>query len=171
MNLNRFYSSIRLSAFLLLAGSMLWLSGCTMPDNIKAWDRKIKSQPAGVGIQGAAIVEGLFIVLKKYAASEQQVEEAKRQARQIVEKLPEEQKASLKENPMILVEVKADDRASQESKVSMVIFDTSSETVVGNRVYDVKVTPKAQRQLEGERDVVQTKLDDFKVQYFGLGSY
>jgi hypothetical protein len=89
---------------------------------------------AGKVIAGAFAVAGRVVVVKEYAASEEQKTAAKEKALAMVAALPPEKVEPLKKEPRLLVEVPRDDRADKATTISVMIFDTSSQTVVGNKV-------------------------------------
>jgi hypothetical protein len=154
--------------YTVLAVFLLMLtSGC---ESLKEWDADIKSRPAGVGIQGAAIVRGLITVVKKYEATPKQKEEAKVEAAKVVAKLTPKQKEELKESPLIAVEILPDDRADKSAKKSVIIFNTSSEEIVGNNVYDIKPSASAKKGSVSKEDLVKTEIDGFSVSYYGIDS-
>ena len=153
---------------MLICALVLLLSqGC---ESLKEWDRQIKSRPAGVGIQGAEFVRLALTVVQKYEATPQQAVAAREEAAKIVSKLSPEQKETLEENPLIVVETIADERASKEAKKSVIIFDVSTEKIVGNHVYDIKPASSEKKTSIKEEDLVKTKIDGFDVNMYGYGS-
>ena len=155
---------------LLLCFPILFLLLPTGCESLKKWDKDIKSRPSGVGIQGAAIVRGLVTVVKKYQATPEQEEAAKMEAAKVVAQLTPEQKEELKENPLIVVETVQDARADKTAKKSVVIFDITTEKIVGNNVYDIKPTASVKKGTIEENDLVKTEIDGLKVSYYDMGA-
>ena len=142
------------------------VTGC---ESLKKWDKDIKSRPAGAGIQGAAFVRGLVIVVKKYKATPEDKEVAKAEAAKIVKQLTPAQKEELKENPRMVVELPQDERADKGAKKSVVIFDITTEEIVGNNIYDIKPTASVKKDSVQDTDLVKTEIDGFDVSYYGMG--
>jgi len=150
-----------------LSAALVLFTGC---ESLKEWDRQIKSRPAGVGIQGAEFVYLALTVLQKYEATPRQAAAAKEEAAKVVAKLSPEQKEKLEDNPLIVVETIPDERASKEAKKSVIIFDVSTEKIVGNNVYDIKPASSEKKTSIKEEDLVKTKIDGFDVNMYGYGS-
>ena len=95
------------------------------------------STAIGYGVQGATLVT--VEVLKKYEASEQQKAIAQARAEAYMEGLNAAQKQEVKKKRYIAVNTKKDSRIQGEKAV--MVFDTKSEKIVGNSVYDVEDAP------------------------------
>ena len=85
-------------------------------------------------------------------------------------KLSPEQKEKLEDNPLIVVETIPDERADKDAKKSVIIFDVSTEKIVGNNVYDIKPTASVKKASIKEEDLVKTKIDGLDVNMYGYGS-
>lgn len=154
----------RLAALGLL-GVALGLAACT---SVKDWDKQVKAQPAGVGIQGAAVVTGLVNVLRSYAATEKQTAAAQTKAEEIVAKLDERDRKLVEANPIIAVPVPADERVAPDAGASVVLFDVKSRRIVGNEVYDLKIDREALSASAREKPEVPVEIGRFKVQSFSI---
>lgn len=96
------------------------------------------SSAIGYGIQGATLVT--VAVLAKHEADEQQREIAKARAEAYMAGLDAAEKKQVqKKSRYIAVNTKKDKRIEGEQAV--MVFDTKTEKIVGNDVYDVKETP------------------------------
>lgn len=121
-----------------------------------------------VSIGAAALAAGAAYVISKHQASERQRKIAEQRARlylaeqQAAAKKKSNQTASAKpKKKSRYIAVKTVKEQSNKGKEQVMIFDTQSNQVVGNSVYDLKSTPK----------VGQTsKFDTYTAEYVGAGS-
>lgn len=118
---------------------------------------------------GAAVAAGaIAYVVAKHQASERQRKIAEQRARLYMAKQEEERKkaaqtasASSKKKKSRYIAVKTVKESNSQGKEQVMIFDTQSNEVVGNDVYDLKSAPK----------VGQTsKFDTYTAEYVGTGS-
>lgn len=119
---------------------------------------------------GAAVAAGaIAYVVAKQQASERQRKIAEQRARLYMAKQQEEKKkaaqtasaSSKKKKSSRYIAVKTVKESNSQGKEQVMIFDTQSNEVVGNDVYDLKSTPK----------VGQTsKFDTYTAEYVGTGS-
>lgn len=110
---------------------------------------------------GAGVVAGsVAYVVAKHQATKEQERIAEERARLYYAQLDAEKKAEMKKKKVryIAVDTKKDNRIEGEKAV--MVFDTQSQQLVGNNVYDVQETP----------DVGTTaKFDTYSAQYVGTG--
>jgi hypothetical protein len=102
------------------------------------------------------------VVIAKRQASERQRKIAEERARKFQAKLTPEKKAVMKKKHVryIAVETVRDERTSPKAKKDVMIWDTESQQIVGNNVYDVESTPP----------VGQTaKFETYAAEYVGTG--
>lgn len=113
-----------------------------------------------VAIGAGAVAATAAYVIAKHQASVEQERIAEERAKLYYARLDAEKKAELKKQKVryIAVDTKKDDRI-QGSKAVMV-FDTQSQQLVGNDVYDVKESPTVGQ---------TTKFDSYSAQYVGTG--
>lgn len=114
-----------------------------------------------VAIGAGALVGTAAYVIAKHQASEEQKKIAQARAELYYRKLDAEQKETLQKKKVryIAVDTHKDDKIQGQKAV--MIFDTKSQQIVGNDVYDVKESPKVGQ---------TTKLDNYTAQYVGSGS-
>ena len=129
----------------------LLLAGCAGPlppaDNLErtaleasreGWIANYHSAGRGTaGIDAAGRVTARYYWVAKYAATPVQREVATKRAREVVKKM-----ATRHEKPKsryIAVTTKRDSRAKTSTNV--MIFDTQSESIIGNSVYDLNERP------------------------------
>jgi hypothetical protein len=121
-----------------------------------------------VSLGAAALAAGGAYIIAKQQASERQRKIAEQRARlYMAEQKAKEKKAQTaststskkKKSRYIAVKTVKEDNSKGQSQV--MIFDTQSNQVVGNNVYDLKSSPK----------VGQTsKFDTYTAEYVGTGS-
>src|SRR3954451_19540123 len=88
---------------------------------------------------GAAIGAAVYIVAK-HKATERQRRVAEERARLAYERMSAERKARVRQRRYIAVPtVRERDSTGQQS---VMVFDTQSQQVIGNNVYDVKTAPR-----------------------------
>lgn len=111
-----------------------------------------------VAVGAGALVGTAAYVIAKHQASEEQKRVALARAELYYRQLDAEQKTALQQRKVryIAVDTKKDDKIEGEKAV--MVFDTKSQQIVGNDVYDVKDSPKVGQ---------TTKLDNYTAQYVG----
>lgn len=121
-----------------------------------------------VTIGAAALAAGTAYVVAKYQADEEQRRIAEARARlYIAEQQKAEARAAAqasakpprKQPRYIAVETKK--RSDYQGKSAVMIYDTKSEKLVGNNVYDLKTAPKAG---------TVSKYDTVQAEYVGSGT-
>ena len=111
---------------------------------------------------GAGVLAGTAAyVIAKHQATEEQNRIAEARAKLYYAKLDAEQKEAMQKKKVryIAVDTEKDDKIQGEKAV--MVFDTQTQQLVGNDVYDVKDAPKVGQ---------TTKLDTYTAQYVGTGS-
>ncbi len=114
---------------------------------------------------GAAVLAGAgAYIISKQQATERQRKIAEQRARLYMarqEKQQAEQASIKKEKKPRFIAVQTEKSEKSQGKASVMVFDTQTNEVVGNNVYDMKSTPQ----------VGQTaKFDTYSAQYVGAGN-
>ena len=117
------------------------------------------SQAVAIGLATGAIVGITTYVIAKHQATERQRKIAEERARLAYESAPAPKKALYQKTRYIAVDT-VRERDSQGAK-SVMIYDTQTQQVVGNNVYDIKQAPK-----EGS----VSKFDTYSAEYVGSGA-
>jgi cell division protein FtsL len=116
-----------------------------------------------VGAATGAVIAVTTYIIAKHQATERQRRVAEQRAKVYYGRLSTEKKTALKKKRVryIAVDTEKDERTSPQAKKSVMIWDTQSEQVVGNNVYDVQNPP----------DRGQTaKFETYSAEYVGPGS-
>ncbi len=115
------------------------------------------------GAAVGAIVAATTYVIAKHQATERQRQLAEQRARVYYGRLSVEKKATLKKKRVryIAVDTVKDERTSPKAQKSVMIWDTQSQSVVGNNVYDVESTPAVGS---------TAKFETYAAEYVGSGS-
>ena len=121
------------------------------------------AQSLATGAAVGAIVGATAYVIAKHQASERQRLVAERRARVYYGRLSSEKKVALKKKRVryIAVETEMDKNSSPKAKKAVMIWDTESQQVVGNNVYDVASTPRVGS---------TAKFESYSAEYVGSGS-
>jgi len=118
--------------------------------------------PVTVGAAAAAAVTAY--VISKQQATERQRKIAEQRARLFMarrEKQLASQPSAKKAKPARFIAVQTEKTEKSQGKASVMVFDTQTNEVVGNNVYDLKSAPQ----------VGQTaKFDTYSAQYVGTGN-
>jgi hypothetical protein len=117
------------------------------------------SEAAAIGLATGAIVGVTAYVIAKHKATERQRKIAEERARLAYENAPAPEKARYQKTRYIAVDT-VREKDSTGAK-SVMIYDTQSQQVVGNNVYDVKQSPK-----EGS----VSRFDTYSAEYVGPGA-
>jgi len=113
----------------------------------------------------AALAAGAAYVISKQQASERQRKIAEQRARlylaeqEAAQKKQQQQAAKAKKARYIAV--KTEKESNNQGADQVMIFDTQSNQIVGNNVYDLKTSPEVGQ---------TTKFDTYTAQYVGKGS-
>lgn len=114
-----------------------------------------------VAVGAGALTGVAAYVIAKHQADQEQRKIAEARARTYYAKLDAEQKEAMKKQKVRYIAVDTEKRENYEGEKAVMVFDTQSQELVGNNVYDVKEAPK----------VGQTsKFDTYTAQYVGTGS-
>ena len=114
------------------------------------------SEAVAIGLATGAVVGVTAYVIAKHKATERQRKIAEERARLAYESAPAPTKAQYRKTRYIAVDT-VREKDSTGAK-SVMIYDTQSQQVVGNNVYDVKQSPK-----EGS----VSKFDTYSAEYVG----
>lgn len=95
------------------------------------------------GLAAGAIIGYATYVIAKHQATERQRRVAEERARRTYASMPASKKATMQQKKVryIAVDTVKDEHTSPQAAKSVMIWDTESEQVVGNNVYDVKAPP------------------------------
>ncbi len=111
----------------------------------------------------AVAAAGAYIISKQQA-TERQRKVAEQRAKLYMarlEKQQQEQAAAKKAKKPRYIAVQTEKTEKTQGKAAVMVFDTQSNEIVGNSVYDMKSTPQV-----GET----TKFDTYTAQYVGAGN-
>jgi hypothetical protein len=171
-------NTIKISS--LLAATAIFATGCAemSPEGNAALLGGISGAAAGgiaratgmstgasvaTGIATGAVVAAVTYIIAKHQATEHQRQVAEARARASYSHMSAERKAALKSKKVryIAVDTEKNQQTSPQAKKTVMIWDTQSQEVVGNNVYDVQSPPS----------VGQTaKFDTYSAEYVGSGS-
>jgi hypothetical protein len=119
-------------------------------------------ESVAIGVASGAVIAATTYIIAKHQATERQHRIAEERARIFYER-NQQRRAELKRKKVryIAVETERSEKASPKAKKSVMIWDTQSEKVVGNNVYDVESTPAVGK---------TAKFETYSAQYVGSGS-
>ena len=120
-------------------------------------------ESVAIGAATGAVVAAVTYVIAKHQATERQHRIAEERAQRAYARMTAERKAKMKaqKTRYIAVDTEKNEQTSAEAKKSVMIWDTQSEQVVGNNVYDVKSPPPVGS---------TAKFDTYSAEYVGSGS-
>jgi hypothetical protein len=120
-------------------------------------------QAAAIGAATGAAIAVVTYIIAKHEATERQHRIAEERARHAYARMSAERKSKMKarKTRYIAVDTEKDQHTSAEAKKSVMIWDTQSQEVVGNNVYDVKSPPPVGS---------TAKFDTYSAEYVGSGS-
>ncbi len=115
-----------------------------------------------IGAAAGAVVAVTAYVIAKHQATERQRKLAEERARVYYARLAPEKKTALKKSHVryIAVDTEKNEQTSPKAKKAVMIWDTQSETVVGNNVYDVQSPPPVGS---------TAKFETYSAEYVGSG--
>jgi hypothetical protein len=121
------------------------------------------AESIATGVAAGAIIGVTTYIITKRQATERQRKIAEERARRAYAKMPVQRKAALKKKKVryIAVDTEKDERTSPKAEKSVMIWDTESEEVVGNNVYDVKSAPQVG---------TTARFETYSAEYVGSGS-
>jgi hypothetical protein len=117
------------------------------------------SEAVAIGLATGAVVGVTAYVIAKHNATERQRRYAEERARLAYENAPPARKVTYQKTRYIAVDTVREQNSSGAK--SVMIYDTQTQQVVGNNVYDVKEAPK-----EG----TVSKFDTYSAEYVGAGA-
>lgn len=120
------------------------------------------SESLAIGAVTGAVVGATVFVISKYQANERQRRIAEQRARVYYGRLSQERKTTLKKKKVryIAVDTVRSEKTSPRAKKTVMIWDTQSESIVGNNVYDVEKTPTVGQ---------PARFETYSAQYVGTG--
>jgi hypothetical protein len=115
-----------------------------------------------IGLATGAVVGMTAYIIAKHQATERQRKLAQQRAAVYYGRLAPEKKAALKKKKVryIAVDTEKNDQTSPKAKKAVMVWDTQSESLVGNSVYDVQSTPSVGS---------TAKFDTYSAEYVGSG--
>jgi len=117
-----------------------------------------------VSAGAAALAAGTAYIISKQQATERQRKIAEQRARLYMARRQQQlaaQPAAKKAKPARFIAVQTEKSEQSKGKAAVMVFDTQTNEVVGNNVYDLKSAPQ----------VGQTaKFDTYSAQYVGAGN-
>lgn len=133
------------------AGGIARASGASTGDSV------------AIGAATGAVVAAVTYVIAKHQATERQHRIAEERARRAYAEMSAKRKASMKarKTRYIAVDTEKNEKTAPDAKKSVMIWDTQSQEVVGNNVYDVKAPPPVGS---------TARFDTYSAEYVGSGS-
>jgi hypothetical protein len=117
------------------------------------------SSAVAIGMaSGAAVGYGVY-VLAKHQATERQRRVAEERARLAYQQMSAQRQATVKKRRYIAVPTVRD--SNSKGAQSVMVYDTQTQQIVGNDVYDVKQSPKVG---------TVSKYDTYTAEYVGGGA-
>jgi len=120
-------------------------------------------EAVAIGVATGAVVAAVTYVIAKHQATERQQQIADERAKAAYARMSAERKSKMKASKTryIAVDTEKNEQTSAGAKKSVMIWDTQSQEVVGNNVYDVKSPPPVGS---------TAKFDTYSAEYVGSGS-
>jgi hypothetical protein len=120
-------------------------------------------ESVAIGAATGAVVAAVTYVIAKHQATERQHQIAEERARRAYAEMSAKRKEQMKarKTRYIAVDTEKNEQTSAGAKKSVMIWDTQSQEVVGNNVYDVKSPPPVGS---------TAKFDTYSAEYVGSGS-
>jgi hypothetical protein len=121
------------------------------------------AESVATGVAVGAVVAATTYIIARHQATERQRRIAEQRARVYYGRLSTQKKMALKKKRVryIAIDTERDQRTSPKAKKAIMIWDTQTEDVVGNNVYDVESTPAVG---------TTAKFDTYSAEYVGTGS-
>jgi hypothetical protein len=115
-----------------------------------------------IGAVAGAVAGATAFIIAKHRATERQRRLAEQRARVYYGRLSQERKATLKKKRVryIAVDTEKNEQTSPKAKKAVMIWDTQSESIVGNNVYDVEKAPAVGS---------AARFETYSAQYVGSG--
>ena len=120
-------------------------------------------QSIAIGAAAGAIAAATAYIVAKHQATERQRRVAEQRARVYYGRMSVAKKQTLKKKRVryIAVDTEKNQETSPRAKKAVMIWDTQSESIVGNSVYDVEKTPAVGS---------SAKFETYSAQYVGSGN-
>ncbi len=120
-------------------------------------------ESVAIGAASGAVIAAVTYIIAKHQATERQHRIAEERAQRAYARMSAERKSKLKarKTRYIAVDTEKDQHTAAGAKKSVMIWDTQSQEVVGNNVYDVKSPPPVGS---------TAKFDTYSAEYVGSGS-
>ncbi len=119
------------------------------------------TESVAIGAATGAAIAAVTYIIAKHEATERQHRIAEERAQRAYAQMSAERKSKARKTRYIAVDTEKDAHTSAEAKKSVMIWDTQSQEVVGNNVYDVKSPPPVGS---------TAKFDTYSAEYVGSGS-
>ncbi|HEY5893237.1 MAG TPA: hypothetical protein VIT91_08410 [Chthoniobacterales bacterium] len=119
------------------------------------------SDAIAVGAATGVAVGAITYIVAKHQATERQRAIAEARAARAYRAMPPQRKAALKEKKVRYIAVDTERNEQSKGKKSVMVWDTQSQEVVGNNVYDVEKAPSVGS---------TAKFDAYNAQYVGTGA-
>jgi hypothetical protein len=143
-------------------------NGAVAGGNLARGAMVTSAEAQATGSTTGTVVSATIVILAKHQATEAQRRVAQANARTALARLRKQpskkagaKTASALPPRYLAVDTLKDDRTAPQAERSIVIFDTETQEIVGNKVYDVKSTPP----VGGT-----AKFETFTAEYVGSGS-
>jgi|GEM_PF-1395367 len=127
----------------------------------------VPSLPFGGGstartVVTAAVIASVIYIIAKHEATEHQRELAERRGRQSYARMSPQRKAGLKKKKVryIAVDTERGQKSSPKAKKAVMVWDTETQRVASNNVYEVEKTPSVGS---------TAKIDTYSAEYVGSG--
>lgn len=116
-----------------------------------------------IGAGTGALIGVVTYVIAKRQATERQRRIAEERARRTYAAMSAQKKTEMKKKKVryIAVDTEKDNRTSPKAEKNVMIWDTESEQMVGNNVYDVKEAPRVG---------TTAKFETYSAEYVGSGT-
>jgi hypothetical protein len=121
------------------------------------------AESLATGAAVGAVIAATTYIIAKHQATERQRRIAEQRARIYYGRLSQEKKMALKKKKVryIAVDTERDKHTSAKAKKAVMIWDTQSQEMVGNSVYDVESTPNVG---------TTARFETYSAEYVGTGS-
>jgi HAMP domain-containing protein len=120
-------------------------------------------QAIATGAAAGALIGAVTYIIAKHEATERQRRIAEERARVAYARMSAERKAKLKAKKVryIAVDTEKDQRTAPAAKTTVMVWDTETENVASNNVYDVQTPPAVG---------TTTKFETYSAEYVGSGT-
>lgn len=119
------------------------------------------SESVALGLAAGAAVGAVTYVIAKHQATERQRRIAEERAAAAYRKMSTQRKAAMKQKKVRYIAVNTEKTDKNKGAAAVMIYDTQTESVVGNNVYDVKSTPSVGS---------TAKFETYSAEYVGNGA-